>query len=358
MPTPVQKPRQHNVIFFSAATLIPVLLSICAALLGGIWPAAALIYMTILSYGLDMLVQWARDPVDAQAEFPAANTLSVILAFAHFTVLPLTIYALSHSQLTPWEKLALFLAVGQFLGQVSNSNAHELVHRSNRFLRHLGTWIYISVLFGHHASAHPKVHHRFVATEFDPNSAPKGMSYYKFLPHAWIGSFKAGLSAETALRTQAKKTKIHPYVIYVIGSVICIFFAALIGAFSGVFMYIAISFYASCQLMLSDYVQHYGLRRKGRAQGGFEPVSAQHSWNSPHWFSSYLMLNAPRHSDHHAHPMTPYVALEITSDMPMWPRPLPAMATLALFPAAWRRVMDHRVDRIAQRPDDSTPSAY
>lgn len=344
----------HAMLLFSAATCAPVFLLAMAALFGDAWAFAALIYMTFLSYGLDMLVHLNQSPSDAQSEFPAANGLSVLLALSHFTLLPALVFALSHDQLELFEKVLIFFAAGLFFGQVSNSNAHELVHRTNPVLRRLGIWIYISILFGHHASAHPKVHHRFVATDMDPNSAPKGMSYYRFLPRAWFGSFKAGLLAETTLRTQVSKRGLHPYVLYLGGAALCLVLAATIGGLSGVIIYISLAFYATCQLMLSDYVQHYGLRRRERPQGGFEPVGIAHSWNSPHWFSSFLMLNAPRHSDHHAHPMTPYVDLQITPDMPMWPRPLPAMAALALFPRTWRRVMDHRVDRVMQPNCDST----
>lgn len=340
------KPNHHVVRFFAAATCFPILLLALAATFGGTWTAIALFYMTILSYGLDMLVRFARSPSDPETEFPAANALSAVLAVAHFCLLPLVIYALSHGTLGGWEKFSVFLATGLFFGQVSNSNAHELVHRTRPLYRRLGTWVYISILFGHHTSAHPKVHHRFVATDMDPNSAPKGMSFYRFLPRAWIGSFKAGLLAESTMRAQAKKGGLHPYALYFGGAVFCLILATLIGGLLGLIIYIALSFYASSQLMLSDYVQHYGLRRRTLPNGGFEPVGPAHSWNSPHWFSSFLMLNAPHHSDHHAHPMTPYVALKVTPDMPMWPRPLPAMATLALFPNAWRRVMDRRVDQI------------
>lgn len=306
----------------------------------------SLVYMTVFSYALDMLVRFARRPEDPESEFPAANTLSIALALAHFAVLPMVIYALSHDTLTGWQKIWLFLAAGQFCGQVSNSNAHELIHRTDTTLRRLGTWVYISVLFGHHASAHPKVHHKYVATDLDPNSAPKGMSFYQFFPRAWIGSLKAGFLAENTQRARGKARGAHPYVSYVLGAVLCLCIAALIGGFGGVFAYVLICLYTSAQLMLSDYVQHYGLRRHPRADGKFDPVGPKHAWNSPHWFSSYLLLNAPRHSDHHAHPMTPYVGLELADDDPLLPRPLPTMATLALCPPLWRRVMDKRVDRI------------
>ncbi|HSG55886.1 MAG TPA: fatty acid desaturase, partial [Paracoccaceae bacterium] len=98
------------------------------------------------------------------------------------------------------------------------------------------------------------------------------------------------------------------------------------------------------QLLLSDYVQHYGLRRRTRADGRLEPVGPQHSWNAAPWFSAAVMLNAPRHSDHHLNPARPYPALRLdAASMPVLPRSLPVMAMLALWPAAWRRVMDAKV---------------
>jgi alkane 1-monooxygenase len=75
-----------------------------------------------------------------------------------------------------------------------------------------------------------------------------------------------------------------------------------------------------------------------------EPVGPQHSWNTPHRFSGAMMLNAPRHSDHHTHPSKPYPALQLLEDkMPMLPYSLPMMAVIALMPPLWRRVMDPRV---------------
>ena len=72
----------------------------------------------------------------------------------------------------------------------------------------------------------------------------------------------------------------------------------------GAVVWAALGLHAQVQILLSDYVQHYGLRR-AEVQGRPVPVAAGHSWNAPHWFSSAFMLNAPRHSDHHAHPARP-----------------------------------------------------
>lgn len=334
-----------SIVLFTIATTLPIALIAVGALLGGWWVALSLIYLTGLTFTLDTLVKTVTPP-DTGTEFPAADRLSVALAVAHFPLLGLVVYGLSHSTLGLAEKAALFLAAGMYFGQVGNSNAHELIHRGARGLHWLGMWVYVSLLFGHHTSAHVLVHHRHVATQSDPNTSRFGESYYAYAIRAWTGSFILGYHAEkTRLARIGRPAWRNPYLIYVGGAVLMVAIATLIGGMKGAALYVLLACYAQSQLLLSDYVQHYGLKRAAQDNGKPEPVGPCHSWNSPHWFSSALMLNAPRHSDHHAHPNRPYPALGLPDDIPMLPRSLPTMATLALFPSRWFRVMDPRARR-------------
>ena len=321
---------------FTIATLSPAVLIGLGAVLGGVWAWAAFFYMILLSAILDMAVAYVL-PDGEDGEFPSVDILSVVLVGAHFGALALTLLALTHD-IPLLDKAMVFIAMGLFAGQVSNSNAHELIHRSSRSLRRLGMWVYISMLYGHHTSTHVLIHHVAVATDGDPNSAPRGMSFYRFIPAAWLRTFRLGYRAEKMRLTRAgRPIWRHPYVTYAAGALACLIAAWAMGALG---WYIALAAYAQIQLLLSDYIQHYGLRRAMRDTGRPEPVGNQHSWNSPHWFSSAMMLNAPRHSDHHVSPMRTYASLRMT-DGPVWPYPLPVMATIALFPPLWRRVM-HR----------------
>ncbi len=121
--------------------------------------------------------------------------------------------------------------------------------------------------------------------------------------------------------------------------------ALWIAGWGGLAVLLGLAGFAQSQLLLSDYVQHYGLRRRIRADGKHEPVAARHSWNAPHWFTGHMMLNAPRHSDHHAHPARRYpdLARPHLGTTPMLPRSLPVMSVVALVPPLWRRSMDKRV---------------
>ncbi len=340
MPRPIQ--------VFALATLSPVLLLLIGAASGGIWAWIALLYITLFAFILDQFTAYALPEAEPGAEFPAADDLSVLLAGAHFILLFVAVYVVSgHTELGLVSRLVLFFAFGLFFGQISNSNAHELIHRSDRRLFLLGQWVFISLLFGQHTSAHRHVHHRYVGTAQDPNTAMQGESYWEFLPRAWIGAFRAGLEVERALRRQSGASGANPYVIYLVGELAFVVLFLLFTGLAGGVVYLLLSIYAQMQLMLSDYVQHYGLERALRDDGRPEPVSERHSWNSANWFSSALMLNAPRHSAHHAHPSWPYPELTLPgSDLaPRLPYSLPVMATIALFPSVWFGMMDRRLSK-------------
>jgi len=327
--------------FFAIMTLTAPLLVGLGALWGGVWAVAGLVWMTALTASLDELITWTLPSVDGD-EFPAADGLSLTLAATHGILWIVVIAALGGwTGLATWEKLCVFAGAGLFMGQVSNSNAHELIHRPGRWLRRAGRWVYISVLFGHHLSAHTLVHHVHVGTKKDPSTARRGESFYRFFIRAWIGGYRSGLAAENKRFPQlGRPIYRHPYVAYVTGAVLTLFAAAIIGGAKGILGALCLAGFAQIQLMMSDYVQHYGLSRRILANGKPEPVASRHSWNAPHVMSSALMLNAPRHSDHHANPIRPFPSLRLEEDMPMLPYSLPVMACLALWPRLWRRVMD------------------
>lgn len=353
----------HRMMMFAIVSFTPVLLITMAAINGGWWVGVACFYITAFTFMLDHLTSIVGTPEDATSEFPAADGLSVVLAVSHFGLLPLVVWALSsNSQLEVFDTLGVFVATGLFIGQVSNSNAHELIHRSDRRLFCLGKWVYISMLYGHHTSAHLLVHHRFAASERDPCSAPKGESFYAFTQRAWIGSASAGFEMESRRlenRPTVSQRFSHPYYSYTFGGAASVLGAFLIGGWGGIIALTSLAIYAQIQLLLSDYVQHYGLRRTTMPNGKLAPVGMCHSWNAPHWMSTYLMLAAPRHSDHHAHPAKPYPALEMPAAnfAPNLPYSLPVMAVIALYPRLWRRVMDPRVAYWIERAEPHAHSA-
>lgn len=346
---PQTKAQNHlPMAMFAAASLMPALLLGMAIWRGGAWGAAPLIFITGAAASMDLIAARLVAAPDARretpqeaAEFPASQPLLVLLALLHLALLPLLVRAIVGQHST-----VLFISAALWLGQICTPAAHELIHRGHRGLFSLGAAIYASILFGHHTSAHRLVHHRLAATPQDPNTARSGEGYYAFLLRAWCGSFTAGLRAENALRARQSGNssghnfrRIHPYAFYIAAAVASLIFGAALAGEMGALIWAALAICAQMQLMLSDYVQHYGLMRRKNALGQYEPVAARHSWNAPYWFSSAMMLNAPRHSDHHVHPARAYPALRLPPNAPMLPWPLPLACTIALIPPLWKRAI-------------------
>lgn len=323
---------------FAFATLCPAALLVVAALSGGWWIGAALSAVALWWLAFDPLSALASD----EGEFAAGDGLLAVVGVLQLTHIPLALWALS-GRLHGVEWLGGLIAFGLFLGQIGHPAAHELIHRADWRLAALGKAVYVAFLFGHHISAHRLVHHVHVATRDDPNSARKGQGFWQFLPRAWIGSLRAGFAAERALSLRRGGRRINPYGVYLGGALACLGASFFMFGVTGLLAYLILAAHVQSQLLVADYVQHYGLRRRIGADGRPEPVGPRHSWNARGWYSSAMMLNAPRHSDHHAHPARPYPQLVLPPGAPLLPAPLPAMALLALVPPLWRRVMDPRL---------------
>lgn len=347
-----------SVPLFTLAAASPLVLLVLGCVWGGVWVWLALGSMAGAVVVLDVTVPLVAAPSDA-AEFPGADLLLVVLGLGAVLGLPVVVWAVAGpSGLEGTARAAVFVAAGAWFGQVAHPAAHELIHRPQRGLMWLGIAVYSGLIFGHHASSHRLVHHRFVASDGDPNSARAGEGYYRFLIRAWGGSLRAGLAAERALR---RGTGVNPFWAYGGGAVLALALGYGVAGWPGVAVWAALGFDFGAQVLLSDYVQHYGLVRRNVAgrraagrpgerkpeEGRLEPVAGVHSWNAPHLFSGAMMLNAPRHSDHHAHPARPYPALRLDPAMPMLPWPLPLACLVALWPRYWRWRMAPLVAQVA-----------
>lgn len=330
---------------YLSVTAIPALLLGLGTLRGGAWAVAALLWLTLVNQAADAALAQREDARPARA---LRTALPVALGLAHFALLALGVHALALSALAPWEKAVLFLAFGLFFGSVSNAAAHELIHRTARLPFELGKWVFISMLFGHHTSAHRLVHHPYVATPYDPNTARRGESFYRFFRRAWAGSFAAGLAAENVRRgwpAEAHPFRIgHPYLVYLAGALAFMALALALGGPKGLAAYLGLALMGQGGLLLTDYIQHYGLTRAPGPDGRFPPVSDAHSWDAAHWFTRHLTLNAPLHAAHHRRPGQPFTDLAPRPAAPRLPRSPGIMSLIALFPRRWRATVHPVLD--------------
>ncbi|MCX8509799.1 MAG: alkane 1-monooxygenase [Rhodobacteraceae bacterium] len=338
---------------FALASLTPPLLLVSGALAGGLWPLAGFLAMTLVLFLGDRITRRLGLKRPATPHDIWTERLALTLATLHFCFLAFAIFALSGGVSLGFSGWVLtFLGFGLWFGQVGNSTAHELIHQSRRLPFRFGMWVYISLLYGHHTSAHRLIHHRYVATPDDPNSASLGESFYAFAARAWPGEFRAGYEMENALRAgrDSPGLRLHPYTTYLSGAALMLILCTSLFGFTGLLAYLLLCAHAHLQLLLCDYVQHYGLERQRTGMDDYEPFGPEHSWDAPDILSGLMMLHAPRHADHHKNPARPYPELILSPEgrAPLLPASLPVMASIALAPRLWHRIMDRRVRALRQ----------
>lgn len=354
----VSVPVVLSMTVFVLATLLPaVLLGLGIAVAGGLaWAALAAITLAVAV--LDAVLPRLTANAPEGAEFPGSDALLAGIGAVHLALLPAVVWAVAgDSGLSAAQKGATLAAAGLWFGQVAHPAAHELIHRGDRRLFALGAAIYTTLLFGHHTSAHRLVHHVHAATRADPSSARAGEGFWRFALRAWRGSWVQGWRAEDARRARAGRGGLHPYAVWTGGAVAALVCGGLIAGWAGLLAWAALAAHAQVQILLADYVQHYGLTRAMLPSGRVEPVGPRHSWNAPHRASGAMMLNAPRHSDHHAHPARPFPALRLPpeAEAPRLPHALPVCAVIALVPPLWRRMMAPHLARWRDGPPVAQP---
>ena len=241
-----------------------------------------------------------------------------------------------------------FLAFGLHFGQISNPAAHELIHRgSRRDAGPLGAAVYVTLLFGQHASAHRLVHHRHVASPMT-RTPPGGRKLLPLRPPRLDRAFRAGLAAER--RTAGR---LHPYAVYLGGAAGCLVLSLGIAGLAGLARLCRARpprnrpdpAVGLCPALRPD--------PRPAPDGRPEPVGHRHSWNAPPVFQRgddaerAAPFRPPRP------PLAPLSRAAPAAGCADLPRSLPMMANIALVPPLWRRMMHPRLDRLAARSRQS-----
>jgi alkane 1-monooxygenase len=250
-----------------------------------------------------------------------------LYVISHFLVLSLALFSAQKNSVL--QVVVLGVVVGLYTGGLGITVTHELCHKQSKIHRFFADVLLSSVWYGHFSVEHVRGHHFQVATMDDPASARRNESVYQFLPRTLKDSFLHALSID--------KMAVIRGLLYSLVMTVCIY---LFFKFNGFLFFLIQSGVAILLLELVNYVEHYGLTRQKLQNGRYEKVRVEHSWNSSHLFSSLLLFNLQRHSDHHAAANLPYTVLKHQETAPQLPSGYPGMILLALFPKLWFRHMN------------------
>jgi len=240
--------------------------------------------------------------------------------------------------------VGLTLSSGLAAGVFGFLAAHEMVHSRRPAERALGLVMLAGVLYMPFAIAHVHGHHRRPATRDDPATARRGESLYAFWGRSVVGQAREAWAFEQGRLARAGSSSLGNRML-----AYAVIEAALVVAV-GIVSWRALGFFLS-ESVLSilllesfNYVAHYGLARRRRADGRLEPLGPKHSWNSARRMNNASLFNMGRHADHHRFSARPYNELEVLGGGAQLPCGYAGVILMALFPPLWRRVMDPRVD--------------
>lgn len=248
--------------------------------------------------------------------------------------------------------IGLTLSTGLAAGVFGFLAAHELVHSRRPVERFYGLAMLAGVLDMQFAISHVQGHHRRPATFEDPATARRGESLYAFWLRSVTGQAREAWTFETERLARRGRSAFGP------GNRMLVFAAielALVAAVSfagwrALAFFVAQAVLAVLLLESFNYVAHYGLVRRRRADGRLEPLSPRHSWNSVRRVNNAALFNMGRHADHHRFSARPYNELEVLEGGAQLPCGYAGVILLALIPPLWRRVMDPRVDAALNDP--------
>ncbi|MEW9899226.1 fatty acid desaturase [Chitinivorax sp. PXF-14] len=238
--------------------------------------------------------------------------------------------------------VSAILLTGLMIGMIGTITAHELTHR---------TWDPISMLVGRwllafsfdtvFAIEHVYGHHRYVSTEHDPATAPRGRNVYYHVLASTI------MSNVSAWKIEKRRLQRRGYGLFSyhnaflrghLMSVLLLLGAWYIGGPVAAGFFTLCALWGKALLEIVNYMEHYGMVRNPET-----PVQPRHSWNTTRRISSWSMFNLTRHSHHHAQGEVPYQDLKPFPDAPTMVGGYLTTILVAMIPPLWHALMTPKV---------------
>lgn len=225
---------------------------------------------------------------------------------------------------------------------VAICTAHELMHRLAPGDVLLGRVMSAFCLYGHMYVEHLH-HHATMGDVAAGETAPRGSSIYWFAPTDFVHGLRNAWTVETARVRRGGEPWWRNGVLqgYALSLALALAFAGFGGA--ALVLFVGQAVFAVYCFEVITYVHHYGLVRREDEEPG-----PQHAWAHHCWITNCLTFNNTFHSDHHLRPRTPYYELHAMYGAPKLPASYFTMFCVALVPPLWRRLMDRRLDALAE----------
>ena len=242
---------------------------------------------------------------------------------------------------------------------------HEMIHRRTTWERRVGEFLLASVSYPQYATEHVYIHHALVGTPYDVGSAPKGESFWKYFPKEVVSNLVHSWEVAGERLARRRLPVWHyenPFWRYAIGVAFWYALVYWMGGIWAVPVFIFLGLSCVFSMKMSNYFQHYGLRRVRLDNGRWEKAMPRHSWSADWKFSNWMFFNMQRHADHHAVASRQYPLLQVSGldESPELPGTYADMMNIVLRPKRWFEKMDPLVDQWREHfyPDTDDWSPY
>ena len=276
------------------------------------------------------------------------QNLPRIYAFVWLSVLLWAGHYASQSELTAWAYGCLIVSVG-IASAVAVCTAHELMHRRASIDRVVARVMNAACLYGHMGVEHFH-HHATLGDAKIGATAPRGMAVYEFAARDYVQGLANAWSVEETRLRRGTSFWWRNQVLqdYALAAAFAVVFWLAFGV-PGAVLFVGQAVFAIFVFEVITYVHHYGL---SVPQG--EAAGPEHAWAHHCWITNCLTFNNTYHSDHHMRPRIPYYQLHAMYGVPHLPASYFTMFCVALVPPLWYRLMNPRLEAVAQARKDLT----
>ena len=327
---------------------VPFVLLLVGLVYGGYWLLLPAFYFMVIVPALDAVTGWQDEVEFQKSEFSRFELFllhSNTRFYAIFYLAALLWIARFVPRLTPAEIGSAVFSMS-LIGGVCFAAAHEMLHRKDKLDQLLQRITKAFLFYPHYKLIHVQSHHPLVATEHDKNTAWLNENVYAYflrtvpesMGRCWEIEAEDASKGGASLLRRVLRNRMYGFAL---GQAVLIAALYWFAGPQGLLFYFGQVFGAHIVLESVNYIQHYGLMRKGE-DGRYEQTGAEHSWDSYHYFSSYATFRVGHHSFHHLS-LKPYYLLAAEPKALKLPVGYFWAIPMVLIPPWWRRVINPRI---------------
>lgn len=315
---------------------------------GGLWLALPSVFLMVVVPGLDWLTGWQDEGEFEKAQFSRWEVSLLqwntrLYAIFHMAAVVASVASLERFQ--PLE-IGLLLAACSLMAGVGFGAGHELLHGKELPDQILQRILTSFLFYPHYKLIHIRSHHVHAGTDVDENTAWMNETLYAYLfrtiPGSAVRCWQMEMRRVTSLHGQGLPALLRNRMLgYVVGQLAILIGMTILGGWMGLAFFVAHLIGAHVILESVNYIQHYGLLRK-KTDGEYEKTGPEHSWDTYHFFSSFITFRVGHHSNHHI-AVRPYYLLHTQPEAPKLPVGYFWAIALVLIPPWWRHVAHPRL---------------